>query len=423
MSYLSSGQLSQTTTSKWWVLSGLWLVYGSFGVTVTSIAPLVGPIERDLGMSHAAMGSIMGAWQLVYIAAAVPGGILLDRIGGRYALLLGVLTVALSGFGRSLADDYWGLLAAVMVLGIGGPIISSGAPKLVTEHFQGSQRGLAMGIYMTGPALGSIASLSLTHSWLMPMFDQDWRAVLLFWTAVTLICAFVWFVISWLFLPDHKLKPQAQRVSQLRVMGSLLRMPAVRVLLLMSVGVFLFNHGLNNWLIELLRQGGMTFTQAGYWATIPTAVGILSSLIIPRLATPNRRFAILIGLCGLALLASILLRFSDGLPLSVGLVLQGVARSTLMTVLILTLVELPGIGDARTGVASGMFFSAAEIGGVLGPLGMGLLYDASGGFETSLTALSYVASLLMLGAIFLRRAAKTGQEITLSNESPPPGTT
>jgi len=107
MSYFSSGRLSHTNASKWWVLAGLWLVYGSFGVTVTSIAPLVGPIERDLGMSHAAMGSIMGAWQLVYIAAAIPGGILLDRIGGRYALLIGVLSVALSGFGRTLADDYW----------------------------------------------------------------------------------------------------------------------------------------------------------------------------------------------------------------------------------------------------------------------------------------------------------------------------
>lgn len=393
------------------MLAGLWLVYGSFGITISSIAPLVAPIERDLDMSHAAMGSIMGAWQLIYIAAAIPGGILLDRIGGRYALLIGVLLIAISGFGRTIAQDYWGLLLAVMIFGVGGPIISSGAPKLVAEHFQGSQRGFAMGIYMTGPALGGVASLSLTHSWLMPMFDQDWRAVLLFWTGVVLVSAVVWFVISWTFLADHKPEPKAERVSQLEVMSSLIKMPAVQVVLVMSVGVFLFNHGLNNWLVELLRHGGMTATYAGYWATLPTVVGILGSLIIPRLATPSRRFAILITLCGLALAATILLRFSDALPLSVGLILQGLARSSMMTVLILTLVELPGIGDARTGVASGMFFSAAEVGGVLGPLGIGLLYDASGGFESSLTALSCVASLLMLGAIFLRRAtAEVGPE-------------
>jgi cyanate permease len=53
-------------------------------------------------------------------------------------------------------------------------------------------------------------------------------------------------------------------------------------------------------------------------------------------------------------------------------------------VLILTLMELPGMDPRQTGTASGMFFSAAEIGGVLGPLGIGLLYDATGGFTASL---------------------------------------
>jgi hypothetical protein len=53
-----------------------------------------------------------------------------------------------------------------------------------------------------------------------------------------------------------------------------------------------------------------------------------------------------------------------------------------------------------------MFFSAAEIGGVLGPLGIGLLYDFSGGFGSSLTSLSCVASLLVLGCFVLQRAVQ-----------------
>eukprot|EP00752_Nemacystus_decipiens_P017365 g15561.t1 len=122
------------------------------------------------------MGSIMGAWQLVYIGAAIPCGILLDRIGGRRALLLGAVLIALSGLGRALAVEYWTFLLAVMVFGLGGPIISSGAPKMVAELFSGSQRGLAMGIYMTGPAMGGVVSLALTNAWLMPLFDNNWRS-------------------------------------------------------------------------------------------------------------------------------------------------------------------------------------------------------------------------------------------------------
>ena len=167
--------------ARWVLLAGLWLLYASFGLIVTSLAPLVPPIEQDLHMSHTAMGSLMGAWQLVYIFAAVPAGMLLDRLGGAKALLIGAALIALSAAGRALAVDYWTFLLAVMVFGLGGPIISSGAPKVVAQLFEGSQRGMAMGIYMTGPAMGGIVSLTLTNAWLLPVFDADWRMVMWLW--------------------------------------------------------------------------------------------------------------------------------------------------------------------------------------------------------------------------------------------------
>ena len=163
-------------SGRWWLLAGLWLVYFSFGLSVTSLAPLVGVIIADLGISHSAMGSIMGAWQLVYIFAAVPCGVLLDRLGGRRALLLGALVISLSAAGRAVADDYLIFLLAVMLFGVGGPIISSGAPKVVAQLFTGGDRGFAMGIYMTGPAIGGVVSLTLTNAVLLPWLG-DWRAV------------------------------------------------------------------------------------------------------------------------------------------------------------------------------------------------------------------------------------------------------
>ena len=40
----------------------------------------------------------------------------------------------------------------------------------------------------------------------------------------------------------------------------------------------------------------MTPDVAGIWSAVPTAIGIVGALLIPRLATPPRRFAILFGL-------------------------------------------------------------------------------------------------------------------------------
>ena len=389
---------------RWLVLFGVWSIYCTFGLVVTSLAPLVKLIEHDLAMSHAEMGTVMGAWQLVYIAAALPCGILLDRLGSRWALLLGALCVAASAYFRSQADSFPGLLAAVMLFGIGGPIVSAGAPKVITHWFQGQSRGLAMGIYITGPAVGGVVSLTLTHGWLLPYFEQDWRKILALWGALAALSGVLWFALASLpgIRPIADERQSSAHTPHRQLVLGLLARPAVRLVLAMAVGVFLISHALSNWLPEMLVHGGMSPVAAGYWSAIPTIIGIIGSLSIPRLAIPARRFRILALLCGAMLLASLLLQFSAPTLLLPGLILQGIARSTLTTVLVLILVELPDIGARHAGMASGLFFGAGEIGGMLGPLVLGVLYDATHGFATGLLLFTLVALGLMMNVQRLR---------------------
>ena len=59
-------------------------------------------------------------------------------------------------------------------------------------------------------------------------------------------------------------------------------------------------------------------------------------MLIPRLATPARRKKILIALILGAGLSTLLLQHAGyALPLGLGLILQGVARGSLMTVMML----------------------------------------------------------------------------------------
>jgi MFS transporter, CP family, cyanate transporter len=392
---------------RWLMLAGVWLIYFCFALTSSALAPLVAPITRDFAMSHSAMGGVLGIWQLVFIAAAVPCGVLLDRLGPRRALFLGVSVIALSGVARTLAVDTFTFYLAVAIFGLGGPIVSAGAPKVVSAWFIGRERGLAMGIYMTGTASGAILALTITNSVMMPLLDDDWRRVLLLWAAITFAAALVW-----LALTAHPAARSAasrasaeQRPAQLALIAKLLRLPRFRTVLLMAVGIFMFNHGVNNWLPELLRVGGMSASEAGLWAAVPTAIGIVGSLLIPPLATPGRRFNILLMLCALAAISALLLQAPSGPVLMAGLIVQGTARSALMTVAMLVLLEMPEVGERHAGTAGGMFFSAAEIGGSSGPLIIGVLYDLTGGFAAGLYMLGAVAVLLCLGALRLRRMA------------------
>jgi cyanate permease len=366
------------------------------------MAPLVRPITTELGLSHAAMGSILGAWPLVYIASAAPCGSVLDRFGLRASLFAGAILIGLSALLRAGSTSYLGLYVAVGVFGLGGPLVSVGGPKLIGQWFEGKERGLAMGLYVTGPALGNVTALSLTNSLVMPLVGGSWRRVLLCYAVFALGAGSAWLALT--ALPGSPAQLRRSETgpngSHLRALADLFRLRPVRIMLLMGVGIFFFNHSLNNWLPEILRARGMDAREAGIWAAIPTAVGIIGALVVPRLAAPARRSAILAGLFTCAGGATLLIHARLEPVLALGLVLQGIARGSMTAVTMLMLMDTGQIGSQRLGAAGGLFFSAAEIGGMMGPLTVGLVFDLTGGFRSALYLLSGVCAAL-LGLLWL----------------------
>lgn len=383
------------------MLAGVWFCYMTFGLSMASLAPLVREIESDLDFSHSAMGTVLGAWQFVYIFAAIPCGILLDRIGARWGLAIGALIIGLSGIFRGFAEEYIDLLIAVALFGLGGPLISAGAPKVVSERFEGKDRGLAMGIYITGPGIGAVTALLLTQPLILPWLEGNWRALLQIWGGVSLAAGLFWLLVA---KESPRTPDSIEGQSIMSGLVELLRIPAVRVILLMSVAVFSINHGMGNWLVEILQSFGADASRASALATIPVVVGILSALTLPRMAVGSRRFSVLILLFSCSALASLaLLSQPAGVWLYLALIVEGIAAGSMMTVLVLTLVEVPGVGDKRAGTAGGLFFSAAEIGGVGGPVLLGILFHAQGRFSSGLMVLALLGFLLLASVFTLRR--------------------
>lgn len=407
-SYSSQDSDGIDSRYRWVMLAGIWFLYFCFGLVLNCLAPIVSDVVRDIDISLSGMGSILGSWQFIYLFSAIPLGALIDRIGLRRALLIASGIIALSIVLRGFSSDYVSLWLAVALFGLGGPLISIGAPKLIGHWFSSKERGLAMGIYMTGPSLGGVVSLSLTNSVMMPLLNYQWRSVLLAYSIIVVMGGVAWLLInlhSKSRMADPKESLQAQS-ARWPVFRRLLRLPVVLSILLMSVGIFTVNHGLTNWLPAILRADGMTAAQAGFWATIPTVVGILGSLIIPALAPPERRGQVLTFLFICALIATLMINHASGAGLAVGLIAQGIARSSMMTLAILVLIETPAVGARNMGVAGGLFFTVAEIGGVLGPFSIGYLADVTGSFDASLHMISLVCVALIVLSIVVNRLTR-----------------
>ena len=398
---------------RWILLAGLWLVYTSFGLVAGALPPLVVYLSEDLGLSRAAMGSILGAWPLVYIGFAIPAGALIDRFGIRIALALGAVFIGLSGLLRALSVNHATLYLAVAVFGFGGPFISIGGPKLVGAWFSQEERGKAMGFYLTAPSLGRIIALATANGVLMPLYRSSWRLTLATYAGVAFIAGIIWwFLARHAHRPIEAVRKKADGIldSGLGAFTGLLKIPAVRIVLFISFGSFLFGHGLNNWLPEILRSGGMSVKAAGFWAAMPATVGLAATIIVPRLATPKRRFPILVTTLAAASVSVLIISFSTGLPLVFGLLIAGIAGRGVMPILMLTLIDSPQVGPSRMGAAGGLFFTAGEVGGVLGPLLMGVVSDATGSFGGGLYMLAGSSGLLVILAIWLGSLVRSGTQ-------------
>ncbi len=393
---------------RWVMLAGLWLAYTSFGVVSGGIPPLIGPVSEDLNLSRSAMGTVLGAWPLVYIAAAVPAGALIDRFGLRRSLAAGIVLIALSGLLRSVAVNYGTLFLAVAIFGLGGPFVSIGAPKLIATWFGQRDRGLAMGIYMTASSVGRIMALATANSVLMPLYGSSWRLTLATYGVVALAAGAIWWVLA--RDPQRSSDPlqasDTANASSLDVFVLLLRSRIVQVILVLSVGSFLFSHGMNNWLPEILRDGGMTAAEAGYWAALPVVVGIGATLIIPHLATPARRIPMLIGIFLVAGAAALMVGTTTGVPVILGLFLLGAAGRGIMPIIMLTLMEARQVGPQHMGAAGGLYFAAGEIGGVAGPVLVGVVADLTGGFLGGLLMLTGLCVALASLSPALRPAVR-----------------
>ncbi|MAT07566.1 MAG: hypothetical protein CL707_00420, partial [Chloroflexi bacterium] len=99
-----------------------------------------------------------------------------------------------------------------------------------------------------------------------------------------------------------------------------------------------------------------------------------------------------------------LLLKSSSIPIIItGLILKGITQGSIMAILLLILMEIPQVGARYTGSAGGMFCAAAEVGGVLGPLSLGFLYNTEKSFQSGLNMLSMVCIMLLVLAFILKK--------------------
>ncbi|MFC1861795.1 CynX/NimT family MFS transporter [Chloroflexota bacterium] len=393
---------------RWVMLALIWLLYWVFGFVQRSIGPLITPILEDLNISYSQMGLIMGSWPLPYIVIALIGGAIIDRWGIRKSLFVGILIIGLSEILRYFANGFITMFLLVAIFGLGGPMISIGCPKTIAEWFRGKDRGIAAGVYMTGPWAGGIASYAMTNSVVMPLVGYSWRLTFVCYGLLAFGAALLW----WFLARDVKSIEATERTSIVEVFRDLIRIRNIQLILIMGFLSFTVTHGFNDWLPKLLETGGLPPAVAGFAASIPLLVGIPAVLLIPPLTPAHLRGRILAFTPFLTAVGLWMVVMTSGVPLVIGLIIYGTAKVVTVPFLMLLLMEMPEVSSRHIGSAAGMFFCIAEIGGFSGPFVMGSLVDLTGDFM--LGTIVFVGLSITMAVMALLLKIKPASDIEAS---------
>jgi sugar phosphate permease len=146
-------------------------------------------IREELGLSIKDMGYLLSAFLWSYAFAQLPAGALVDRLGPRLLLSLGLSTWSAAQFLGGLVASFGQFFGARVLLGIGeAPQFPTGA-RVVRDWFNPRDRGLATGVFNCASTLGTTIAVPLL-TFLMLTFG--WRWMFMIMGVAGLVVAAVW---------------------------------------------------------------------------------------------------------------------------------------------------------------------------------------------------------------------------------------
>jgi CP family cyanate transporter-like MFS transporter len=201
--------MSMSTTAarprEWPRLGLLWLLGVDLRLTILAVPPVLPLIHRDLHLDEKMVAALTGLPLLLLGIAAVPGSLLIARIGARRAVIVAIVAVAVASALRGAGPSVPMLFVMTGIMGAGVAVMQPALPTLVGLWFP-QRISLATGLYANGLLIGETIAASLTIPLVLPLLWGSWQGSFVFWSAPVLATA----LLVLLFTP-HTEPPRARR--------------------------------------------------------------------------------------------------------------------------------------------------------------------------------------------------------------------
>ena len=358
------------------VLVGIVVLAFNLRPAAVSVGPVLDELTKALGMSGTVAGLLTTLPVLAFAGFGALAPELARRAGVHRVALVSLSAVVLGLAVRARTDEAWVFLL-MSLLALGGMATANVLlPSLVRLHFP-RRVGLVTALYTTSLAIGLTSASVFT----VPISEQlgSWRWGLLAWAATALIAA-----VPWVGLVRHDRSPEARphTITLRQVARTRLGWAMAFFFGLQSLQAY----SIFGWFAQVYRDAGFSPSTAGLLLGVITAMSIPFSFLIPSVAARlHDQTWLIVGLIACYPVGYLGLILAPVAGAWLWAVLVGIAASVFP--LVLTLIGLRARTSAGTAALSGFAQSVGYLISAVGPFGMGVLYEATGGWTLPLSVL------------------------------------
>jgi ACS family D-galactonate transporter-like MFS transporter len=394
-----------------------WMIIGilSLGMVIAYVSrsalavPLALP--QFIGTFHLSLtdrGVLNSAFFWTYALLQIPAGFVVDRYGVKFPYFVGFTVWCLASASTALTRSIPQLILVQILLGTGQAVVAPASYRWIRYHFVEKERGMAVGLYMTGTKIGPAIGTPLA-AWLIGMYD--WRLMFV----LIGLGGLIWLA-PWLLLVrnDDRQRERAAVKKDGTIpipFGRIMASPVTWGTVIASFCYMYFVYFCMTWMpayfmerrhLSLGRMGLYVFFSFGGMAIVATLAGWAADRLIGRGHNPvtvRKAFTI----------AGFLVACTE---------LIGARATSLDTALIFAVVSLSGLGlatanywaltqtlipGAAIGRISGIQNCSCSLAGIVAPLLTGWLLQKTGSYEAPMMAILIVMVVGVLSYVLLIR--------------------
>lgn len=355
---------------------------------ITSVAPLLGTLQSELGMSGLT-SSLLTTLPVLCMGIFAPAATRLrDRFGLERTIFIALILIVIATASRGMINSAVLLIISAFAGGIGislaGPLLSG----FIKKYFP--TKPSLVSLYSAAMTVGAALASALT----VPIYEASGKGsmalALSCWSILGIVAIIVWS----LFLQ----KKSNQQIVVNRSKLPLRNKRAILLTLFFGLMASMF-YTVTAWISPIAHSFGYSQASSAMLLTIFTVIQVPVSLIVPGLVANfgKRRFFLIA--CSLFELAGVIMLLLHW-PMLPAVICLGIGAGGLFPLaLMLPIVETDTSEEA--GSWSAMSQCGGYIIGAMGPLLVGTIYDQAGSFQAALLSMLVIVVVMIVVQSFM----------------------